>query len=352
MSVITNEDLTTVEVEGTGTFDVLMRAAQLRLKDESDAGRLTGVEYGKVYLGSMSTSMSQAIQFELGRQAADKQAELLAQQATNAALEATLLQCQIDKCQAEILSITQSTANAVIAGDNLTRTGLGITQNTAKDLAATSLINAQKFTEDQNLLLAVQDTSKRVQEVLLVTEQVAKVTQDTQIGIAQQANVTQDTAVKVVQISSINQDIVESQQKVTNMVQDRLLTIEQVGKVTQDTANALSTNTVIVNTGAKVSQETGLLAQKTTTEEAQTVDRVTGAVADVTGMVGRQKDLYLAQTEGFARDAEQKVMKLHLDNWAVDRANGSVTGLPGNLDNSNIDLIVAKAALGIDVEVV
>jgi len=348
MATILNTDLTTVDLDGTGLFDDLMRAVEKRLKTEHTAGRLTGVEYGKVYLGSMSTSMSQAIQFLLGKQAADKQADLISQQITNLGLEATLLQCQIDKCQAEILAINQNTSNAVIQGANLTSTGLQIVQQTAKISADTALSIATELKVDQETILVVQDIAKRTQEVLLTTAQTAKVTQDTAVGVVQEANVVQDTAVKLTQISSINQDISESQQKVLNLIKQALQIVAQTSKTDQDTTNAVSTNTVIVNTGLKVAQEVSLLTQKVLTEEAQILDRVTGATVDVTGVIGKQVLLYGRQADGFLRDAEQKLAKLQTDALGVRvSADPNAGTTPTSLSNTNIDLILNKAKTGI-----
>lgn len=347
MTAILNKDLTTTEVDGTGLFDELMTAAEKRLKVEHKDGRITGTEYGKVYLGSMSTSMSQAISFLLGRQAADKQADLLGQQATNELLKNALIQCEIDKCTAQIANITQDTANKLTENQNLINTGLGILQQTAKVNADTALSVATELRVDQETLVTAQDVLKRTQEVLLTTAQIGKVNQDTATGVQQQANVTQDTLVKVAQVSSINQDISESQQKVLNLIQQALETVAKTGNVGQDTTNKVSTNTVITNTGLKVAQETALLTQKVLTEEAQIVNRVSGAALDVAGVVGQQVLLYGRQADGFLRDAEQKAAKLQLDALNVRvSADPNAGTTPTSLANTEINAIMAVLKAG------
>jgi len=62
------EDLTTNSLEGTGVFDQLMQATKLHLKDEFDAGRITGKEYSTVYLGAINSVLAQSVQFLLNKQ--------------------------------------------------------------------------------------------------------------------------------------------------------------------------------------------------------------------------------------------------------------------------------------------
>lgn len=87
----------------------------------------------------------------------------------------------------------------------------------------------------------------------------------------------------------------------------------------------------------KTGQETSLLAQKVVTERAQ----VTATGVDEDSVVGRQKRLYFAQTEGFARDAEQKAAKLMVDSWNVRRTTDEGTVADGN--NMLADSIVGRA---------
>lgn len=80
MAVIANSDLTDKTVAGTpgtGTFDVLMESSNLYLQEQYNEDRITGAEFATVYLGTLQAVLSQAVQFLLGQQAADKQAELL-----------------------------------------------------------------------------------------------------------------------------------------------------------------------------------------------------------------------------------------------------------------------------------
>jgi hypothetical protein len=78
---------------------------------------------------------------------------------------------------------------------------------------------------------------------------------------------------------------------------------------------------VLIETKAKVAEEKVLLTWKTTTEKAQT----TNVGVDANSVIGKQKLLYTAQTDGFTRDAEQKVAKLLIDTWNVRRTTDEAT---------------------------
>lgn len=66
--------------EGTGIFDVIMKAVNGNIKVEYDNGRIAGPDYAKVYLGSMQSALSTAMQFLLQEQQAEKQVDLLTEQ--------------------------------------------------------------------------------------------------------------------------------------------------------------------------------------------------------------------------------------------------------------------------------
>lgn len=182
---IVDTDLTTGVVNGTGVFDLMMKATKAHLEQEYKANRIKNTEYTQVYLGAMQAAMNASVQFLLGRDTSSKQAALLAEQA----------------------------------------------------LAA-------------------------------------------------------------------------------------------------------------VKQQAKMDAEIALLQQKKFTEEAQILDTVNSN--PVAGIIGKQKGLYTAQTDGFSRDAEQKVLKMMLDTWNVRRTTDTGTDVAANgLSDANIKAVVDAARAGI-----
>lgn len=97
----------------------------------------------------------------------------------------------------------------------------------------------------------------------------------------------------------------------------------------------------------KVEAETALITQKKVTEQAQT----SATAVDEDSVIGRQKGLYAAQTEGYSRDAEQKAAKLVLDIIATQIATTgaevpSTSALTtGNVDAKILEPLLQKAGL-------
>jgi hypothetical protein len=92
-----------------------------------------------------------------------------------------------------------------------------------------------------------------------------------------------------------------------------------------------------VKTTTKTNQETLLLTQKTATEKAQILD----IGVDANSVIGKQKALYQAQTDGFKRDAEQKAAKLLADTWSVRRTTDEGTVADGT--NMLYDTAIGRA---------
>ena len=95
----------------------------------------------------------------------------------------------------------------------------------------------------------------------------------------------------------------------------------------------------------KGAAETALLTQKVVTERAQTL--AVGVDAD--SVLGKQKALYQAQTDGFTRDAEQKAAKLMVDSWNVRRTTdeGTVADTTNKLADFYVGSAVSKLLAGV-----
>lgn len=96
----------------------------------------------------------------------------------------------------------------------------------------------------------------------------------------------------------------------------------------------------------KTGKETDLLNQKMLTEKAQ----ITDLGVDDNSVIGKQKRLYQAQTDGFARDAEQKAAKIMIDTWNARRMtdDGTVADNVNHLQDSDIGRTVTKLFAGIN----
>ena len=99
--------------------------------------------------------------------------------------------------------------------------------------------------------------------------------------------------------------------------------------------------------------QSALVIQKTITEKAQTL---AGGVEE-NSVVGKQKNLYTAQTNGYLRDAEQRAAKLMTDTWMTRRTTdeGTVASSdgvnPNYLGDATIGLAIQKMLAGVGVSV-
>ena len=73
---VTLGDLTVATVDGSGVFDVLMKATKAHLEQEFLKGRIKGSEYATVYLGSLQTVLQTALQFTLQKEQQNLDAQI------------------------------------------------------------------------------------------------------------------------------------------------------------------------------------------------------------------------------------------------------------------------------------
>lgn len=101
MTAISTNQLTDKSPSGSGVFDTLMGSVKSHLEQEYKQGRISGTDYSNVYLGAMTAAMQQSVAFLLAQEKAGFEADLVAQQVTNAAKEHEVLHAQKCKLDAE-----------------------------------------------------------------------------------------------------------------------------------------------------------------------------------------------------------------------------------------------------------
>lgn len=81
--------------EGTGIFDVIIKAANENIKIQNQTSRITGAEYAEVYLGTMQSAISEAMKFVLQNDTLAKEIELKQAQIAKINAERDLVNAQI-----------------------------------------------------------------------------------------------------------------------------------------------------------------------------------------------------------------------------------------------------------------
>lgn len=316
--------LTTASVDGTGVFDILMRSAKQHLLEEYNADRVTGDEYTKLYLGTMTAVMQTAVQYILNVQ-------------------------QEEKIQAEIALVRQQTVTELAKTDDDIPVGLGFNGDTNVE----GLVALEKEKLRQNgLLVDAQIAQAQTSEALIgqqIVTELARTCDDfTQAAVAGHG----------FNASNVLQGLLELEKAAA---EQKLVTELANTSDTKPADLGLMTGTTVIAglvdvQKKKAEAENALLAQKTNTELAQTSDMVkVGAPylntsTTVAGVLAKQVALYAAQTDGFSRDAEQKVLKMLMDAWAVSATQNDATPSAKNgLDDPSLLAVMNKVRAGIGV---
>lgn len=303
-----------------GVFDTLMASVEKHLDEQYRKTRITGPEYANVYLGSLQSVISQSIQYVLGMRTSNAQAQLLEAQALT---EAQKLLTEIENT-----ALTTEQKNLILA-------------QIAKTNAETTLIVQKELTEDQ-------ETLKRTQEVALVTAQ-------TSLTSAQKLTEDQNALLVTSQRLKTDAEELLIDQKTLSEVQNTLLITAETSKANSEKLRIDAETSLLgqkelteVQTTLKVAAEADLLGWKAETEHAQTHDTLTDDITAVAGVVAKQKILYERQADGFLRDAEQKIAKILVDSWSVQRSTNASVNVPTELADAALNSVmnVATTAIG------
>ena len=309
MTDITINDLTLTTLEGTGVFDVLMRATKTHLEAEFNKNRIKGPEYSTVYLGSLESVMRTSLEFLLQRQKISLEAQLMEQQVLVA-------QAEVEKANAQVELTKQQVLQSKVE--------LEILQlNKAKIPAEIAHLNAQTALLGQQVLVAQAEVEKANAQVDLVKQQVLQSKGELEILQLSKGKIPAEIAHLQAQTALLGQ------QKLNAVIEGEVLT-GQVCKLKAE-------YDLLMLQKDRTTAETSLLTQKIATERAQTTE----IGVDTNSILGRQKNLYLAQTEGFARDAEQKAAKLMADIWNVQRTTDE--GIKPTVEAANTDAFIGRA---------
>ena len=204
------------------------------------------------------------------------------------------------------------------------------------------LLQNQKITLEAQLLK---------KQIALADVEVEKAQVELEILKLNQTKIPAEIALLEAQKLQTQQQTSNLQAEALNVPKQGALIDAQAALISQQRTNAITENLVLqgqkckldaeydllLKQVTKTSSEILLLDQKTATERAQT--SASGVAED--SVVGRQKGLYLAQTNGFIRDAEQKAAKIMADTWNVRRTTDE--GTSANTTNKLDDVTVGRA---------
>lgn len=271
MAEILIDTIVSDSVEGTGIFDQLMKATEIRLEDQFSRQRINGTDYANVYLGAMQGALQQSIAFALGKQQADAQAELTRAQTLVVNQELINLQAQkilIDKqaIQADA-ELAQTTAQTTLITENVN----GAVQDTLVKEQQVLNMTAEVLKTTATVASIVQDTSNAVQEGLLTTAQTNVSVQNLASMINSDLLVTANIALVEQQRTNLITEELNSDaereltiQKALNLVAEELSIDAETAIRNQKVTNLVNENLAIVaNTALSTQQRLNLITAET-----------------------------------------------------------------------------------------
>ena len=329
------ENITEGKLDGEGILDKLVQTNIVHLKSQYADGYITQEQYSQVYIQLLSQAMQQAMAFGLGKDSAEKQAELLESQRRLVEKEIIsqdyqnniLIQQELNLKQ-ELELLKEQTNNAEKQGNLLDKQL--IKMDSEIDLMQSQVRLSLKQEDKIDKELELMDS-----QIALAAKQVIKM--DSEIAYAEKSVIKMDAEIELMQ-----QKVEESK--------------EQVLLVRQNVQNAIDQNAIIKKQAVQVEANTQSTFWKAATEQAQTNDTYKYANAGndipVTGVIGRKVDLYEEQKSAFKQDAKNKALKVLTDTWSVTFANDPSaqfypTFLGTNLStlNTAVNIFVEDAGL-------
>lgn len=253
-------DFTTEQIDGTGVFDVFMRATKAHIAQEYNSGRIKGPEYASVYLSALNATADRALEFLMRR---DEQW-----------LKNQALLLEIEKVKAEIARIN---ADIILTG-----------AQRDKVLVEIELLEAELAREELNKDLIRAQIDKIRAEIVLISAQLDQTSSRIALDKANTNLITQQIANAKVEADVMRQNICKTQKEIDVMEQ-------QIQKLLVEMA---------------------LLSARTATENAQaTVPPQEDSVLHV------QNQLVKEQIQGFKDNHAAKLAKIRADMWSVYATN-------------------------------
>lgn len=279
---LSDSDLTTGAINGTGAFDKLMVGVAAQLQREYDAGRITGAEYTKAYIALTGSALSSSLQYLLSRDAAYWQA--VQAQAASVTARVQLATAKIQNAAAKLEAMN------VKANYALTKLKLSVTDaeygtatyNLENLLPAQlAMTNAQKLGQDkQNETANYTLINLLPKQVDLLGEQIAGAVKDTETK---------------------------------TYTLDELMPVQKLN-----------------------------LQEQAEAQRGQTMDTRSDGTTPIAGSIGKQNSLYAQQVVSYQKDSQLKAAKVITDTWITCRSIAEDFPLPKQFDYLSTDYATEK----------
>ena len=374
VTVLTNESLTNAiadvsgNITGSGTLDVIMKTLTLHFEREFKQGRIQGAEYTKAYIASVQYGTQAAVQYLLGRDAAYWNAQTAQMGLIRSRVDLAIAKTQLElariqgyEAQAQYAltksKLSTEEAQYEIANFNLEeilpQTKLHLVEQTRATESDADIgeYNLAQILPQNKLMLVEQirgaaadaDMSED-QRTLMLPKQILQVEAQTDHTEAQTDGVVlQNTTVipKTVEQLTAQIALTEVQTDTASYNLSEMLP-EQLAMLTEQVATqVIQKDTAQFNLDELLPEQKNMLMEQVEVQHAQTSDTRIDGITPVTGVLGKQKDLYDQQITSYQRDAEVKAGKLWIDAWITMKTIDEGLLPPDQFTNTEINEVLA-----------
>lgn len=315
---LSETDLTTRTVGGSGTFDALMATIGAHLQSEFEAGRITSKEYSTSYVALSQSAMASAVQYLLAKEQSYWQAELTKQQAKAAEVAVVQAKLQIETLKAQTIQARMS-ANTTAAEYALAKMRLATEENNMELIASqkAKVDYETDFVLPQEVLVQQKRVDIGTAEISVSTANVAKINYETQSLLPSQK-------------AKIDKDAAQTDYQTNNLLVSQKLNVDEDTLLKQYQKDYLLP--------AQVSNTN----EQTEAHRAKTLDTRSDGITAIAGSMGAQKALHEQQVTSYQRDAEAKAMKMLLDTWITRKTVDDATTLPNQLDTTALNTMLTE----------
>lgn len=343
---ISIDDLTTATVDGTAAFDQLMKSVKLHIDEQFDKHRINGDQFAKMYIELTTAAMSTASQIVLGRDTARWQAVLIQSQARRAEIEAVQAAVSLETAKAQHALVLMNVVNADAEWRRI-RTSTELTEEQiASVISARALEASQKLmVEAQTVLVNEQVTSEEKKQEMLdaqiavETERLNHIKAEVDLlednlltEGAKRLNLTAQTATEgarklhtEAETSLVSANVTTETTKrahltaQTAMVEAQTLS-EAVNRSLTSSQKLLVDSQTLSEASKRlmVLEQIKLVGEQYESTRAQTLNTRSDAAA-VSGILGKQKDLYTQQIKSYELDGQYKAVKMLSDAWVTQK---------------------------------
>lgn len=337
---LTEADLTTRVISGTGMFDGLMVAMSNHIQQEYQAGRISGSEYAQAYVQMSTAVLGSAVNYLLAKDQAYWQAQLVQKQAQAAeiavvgarvSLEVARADLAIARAKTDLVAVEYAVSKIRLANEDV-QYALGLAQLAGVQYTNANLLPAQlagvlkttQIADYQLTFVLPKEVEKSQKAIELTAGQISHVVaqkdqvlyQTATLLPSQNSNTIADTNTKLFQISTVMP--------------------ASVAGINADTAGKLYSNTYLLPANLEGIKENN------ESNRSKTMDTRSDGVTVIKGQVGKQNALYDQQIGSYKRADEAKVAKMLLDTWITQKSMDEGLVPPTSLTDSNINTVMTK----------